>query len=360
MISKVRIITEDQNSYQKNNRGYMKNLSLIKYGLALGLSILTTTAFAADPCADAMGHTGSGSSVSGNKVGSISGTKWGYEQWYQGGNASMTYYSNGTFKANWSGSSDYLARVGFQYSGSGVDHKTKKYGVDYKYTKTGSASYGYIGIYGWTANAQVEYYIVDDWFSKPNTQYIGDQFGTLTVDGGTYTIHAYLRQQEPSKSGTSTFVQMFSVRNTPRQCGHIDVSAHFNKWDELFHGQTASLKGSKGGGSATLKLNNLTEMMLMTEAGGNASGSVDYTYFNMVDNVTPTDVKSVNNPLHIASSKFNAQENQSTQIFDMQGKFVGEVSASNFTLAEAISAKFHTTGIFFAKNLGVMQKINVR
>lgn len=287
MIKKNRIITEKQNSNQLKG-GYMRNLSLLKYGLALGLSVLTTTAFAADPCTDAMGHTGSGTNVSGNKTGSISGTPWGFEQWYQGGSGSMTYYSNGTFKANWSGSSDYLTRVGYRYGdgGSGVDHKTKKYAVDYKYTKTGSASYGYIGIYGWTAQSKVEYYIVDDWFSKPSTQYIGDQFGTLSVDGGTYTIHAYLRQQEPSKAGTSTFVQFFSVRNSPRQCGHIDISAHFKKWDELFTGQTANLKGSKGGGSATLKLNNLTEVMLMCEAGGNASGSVDYTYFNMTDNGT--------------------------------------------------------------------------
>ncbi len=294
MIKKFRIITENQNSYQIKG-GYMRNISLIKYGLVLGLSVLTTNIFAADPCTDNMGHSGNGTNVSGNQTGSISGTPWGFEQWYQGGNASMTYYSNGTFKANWSGSSDYLTRVGYRYGdgGSGVDHKTKKYGVSYKYTKTGSAGYGYIGIYGWTAQSKVEYYIVDDWFSKPSEQYIGKKFGSITVDGGTYSIHAYLRQNEPSKAGTSTFVQFFSVRDNPRQCGYIDISAHFRKWDELFTGQTAQLSGSKGGGSATLKLNNLTEVMLMCEAGGNASGSVDYTYFNMTDNATGVQQKAI-------------------------------------------------------------------
>ena len=260
----------------------MKKSSFAGFGIALMLG-LATSVFAADPCNDNMGHTGNGTNVSGNKVGSISGTKWGYEQWYQGGNASMTYYSNGTFKANWSGSSDYLTRVGFQYSGNGISHKTKHFAVDYKYTKTGSAQYGYIGIYGWTKNPETEYYIVDDWYSKPSENYVGEKFGEITVDGAKYTIHAFLRQQEPSKSGTSTFVQFFSIRETPRQCGHIDISAHFNKWDELFTGQTKQLKGSKGGGSAQLKFGNVTEVMLMTEAGGNATGSVDYTYFNMVD-----------------------------------------------------------------------------
>ena len=270
-----------------------------KAGVMLAMAFgLATAAYAADACNDNMGHTGNGRGVNGNSVGSISGTPWGFEQWYQGGNASMTYYDNGTFKANWSGSSDYLARVGYQYNGNGISHKTKKFAVDYKYTKTGNAQYGYIGIYGWTKNPETEYYIVDDWFSKPSEQYIGEKFGEITVDGAKYTIHAFLRQQEPSKSGTSTFVQFFSVRETPRQCGHIDISAHFNKWDELFTGQNKQLRGSKGGGSAQLKFGNVTEVMLMTEAGGNATGSVDYTYFDMTDNAkdNPTPTSSASTP----------------------------------------------------------------
>ena len=265
------------------------------YLAVMGLTVimgLATSAFAADACNDNMGHSGNGTQVSGNRVGPISGTPWGYEQWYQGGNASMTYYSNGTFKANWSGSGDYLTRVGYQYNGNGISHKSKNFAVDYKYSKTGNAQYGYIGVYGWTKNPETEYYIVDDWYSKPSENYVGEKFGEITVDGAKYTIHAFLRQSEPSKSGTSTFVQFFSIRETPRQCGHIDISAHFKKWDELFTGQNKQLKGSKGGASASLKFGNVTEVMLMTEAGGNATGSVDYTYFNMVDNATPSPTSS--------------------------------------------------------------------
>ena len=269
------------------------------YLAVMGLTVLmgfATSAFAADACNDNMGHSGNGTQVSGNRVGPISGTPWGYEQWYQGGNASMTYYSNGTFKANWSGSGDYLTRVGYQYNGNGISHKTKNFAVDYKYQKTGSAQYGYIGVYGWTKNPETEYYIVDDWFSKPSENYVGEKFGEITVDGAKYTIHAFLRQSEPSKSGTSTFVQFFSIRETPRQCGHIDISAHFKKWDELFTGQTKQLRGSKGGASASLKFGNVTEVMLMTEAGGNATGSVDYTYFNMTDNAQSSPTSSSSAP----------------------------------------------------------------
>ncbi len=261
-----------------------KNLG---FGMVAGIALAfgLSNSFAADACTDAMGHSGNGSTVTVNQTGSITGSPWGYELWADGGTNSMTYYPNGTFSAKWSNSNDFLARVGYRYgdNGSGVDHKTKHYTVDYKYTKNGHGSYGYIGVYGWTVNPQVEYYIVDDWYSQPNENYIGAKFGEITVDGATYTIHAYLRQDEYSKTGKSTFLQIFSVRKTPRQCGHIDISAHFNKWDELFTGQTATLKGSKGGGSTTLRFGRVTEVMLMNEAGGNSSGTVDYTYFNMTD-----------------------------------------------------------------------------
>lgn len=272
----------------------MSNLinKTLKAGIALAFGFAASS-FAADACKDEMGHVGNGTTISNNQTGSITGTKWGFEQWSGGGQQSMTYYSNGTFKANWSNNQDYLARVGFRYgdNGPGKDHNDYHYTVDYKYTKQGTASYGYIGVYGWTVDPQVEYYIVDDWYSQPNEQYVGAKFGEITVDGATYTIHAFLRQQEPSKTGTSTFLQIFSIRKTPRQCGHIDISAHFKKWDELFTGQQAQLRGSKGGGSTTLKFGRVTEVMLMNEAGGNATGSVDYTYFDMSDNGEPSEVK---------------------------------------------------------------------
>ena len=351
-----------------------KNFWGVGFALMMGLAVST---FAADPCNDNMGHSGNGSQVSGNKVGSISGTPWGYEQWYQGGNASMTYYSNGTFKANWSGSSDYLTRVGYQYNGNGIDHKSKNFAVDYKYTKTGNAQYGYIGVYGWTKNPETEYYIVDDWYSKPSEQYVGEKFGEITVDGAKYSIHAFLRQQEPSKSGTSTFVQFFSILETPRQCGHIDISAHFKKWDELFTGQQKQLRGSKGGGSASLKFGNVTEVMLMTEAGGNATGSVDYTYFDMTDKYeAPKSSSSIVKSSSSGSVKSSSSRGEwnwgrssssatdalpfMTQalatmdgqfmVFDMQGRTLGAIEVpAGSTIASAIKAKFKNTGIYLVK-----------
>ena len=270
----------------------MIKTNLFKAGALLAFG-LATSAFAVDACKDAMSvPQGQGHSVNGNMTGNISGTKWGFEQWSAGGSNSMTYYDNGTFKANWSNNQDYLARVGFRYgdSGPGKNVDGMQYTADYKYTKTGNASYGYIGIYGWTVNPQVEYYIVDDWYSKPSEQYVGPKQGEITVDGATYTIHTFIRDQEASKTGTSTFLQIFSIRQSPRQCGHIDIQAHFNKWNELFTGQSKTLPTSKNGQkSIELKFGNVTEVMLMTEAGGGASGSVEYTYFDMSENGQPSE-----------------------------------------------------------------------
>lgn len=344
-----------------------------------------------------MGHKGSGHAVSGNRTGSIGGTNWGFEQWAQGGNNSMTYYDNGTFKASWNNSGDYLARVGFRYgdNGSGVDHKTKHYAVDYKYTNQGSASYGYIGVYGWTVNPQTEYYIVDDWYSKPNEAYIGPKFGEIEVDGAKYTIHAFLRDNEPSKTGNSTFVQFFSVRETPRKCGHIDISAHFNKWDELFHGQTATLPTSKKGKkNATLKFGRVTEVMLMNEAGGSATGSIDYTYFNMVDNatstVTPKSSSSVAPPVPSSSSEEKTASSSSHhhhhgwgssssteslltvapgprlmtgsfQVFDMQGRMMGMVDLNgSVDLEQVLKARFQRLGVYLVKQGAKLYKVQVK
>ena len=169
----------------------------------LSLGLFTST-YAADACSDAMGHSGNGMKVNvscGNDgscqgLGKISGTSWGLEEWYSGGgNNSMTYYSNGTFSAEWSGAGDFLARVGFQYDNNLVDHKTKHYAVDYKYTKQSqSAGYGYIGVYGWTRNPDVEYYIVVatllfmDLFDTLGTL-IGASAGAGMVDKETGKIH---------------------------------------------------------------------------------------------------------------------------------------------------------------------------
>jgi len=253
-----------------------KFLEVTKVALFFGIAIgLATPAFA-DACSEKGGHTGNGTTTRGQNNSSVTGnignSGYHYEIWYQGGNNSMTYYSDGTFSAEWNGSNDFLARVGFKYNSTQTHDQIGYFTADYKFTKSGNASYSYIGIYGWTQNPLVEYYIVDDWFSKPSPQYLGTKKGEITVDGDTYDIYTYTRVNQPSIEGTSTFPQFFSVRRNARQCGHIDITAHFKKWAEV-----------------GLKLGKMYEVKVLAEAGGGATGKIDFTYFKMSNKGSPGD-----------------------------------------------------------------------
>jgi len=226
-----------------------------------------------DACKDVMGHEGSSKTTQGQNnqsvTGKIGSSGYHYEIWYQGGNNSMTYYDNGTFKASWSGTNDFLARVGLKYNEDKTHQQLGQIDAYFKWTKTGNAGgYNYIGIYGWTVDPLVEYYIVDDWYNKPGA-YLGQRKGEFTVDGDTYEIYQNTRVQQPSIKGTSTFPQFFSVRRSARSCGHIDISAHFKKWESL-----------------GMKMGKMYEAKVLIEAGG-GSGSFDVTYFKMTDGSSP-------------------------------------------------------------------------
>ena len=234
-----------------------------------------------------MGHVGTGKTYHGmnnhSVTGSVGSTPWDYELWYMGGNNSLTFYDNGTFTSQWSSTSEFYFTSGLRYSPL-IDHTTKHFALDYKYTKTGSASYGYIGVYGWTESPLTRFQIIDDWYTKPSIESSGTNFGTYAVDGATYTIYAIYRKQSPGLNGLQDFVEFYSIRETPRQQGHIDISAHFNKWDELFHGQTVTLASNSGDDVNTvISFGKIDRVMFICEVGS-ATGNIDCTYFDLTDN----------------------------------------------------------------------------
>ena len=224
-----------------------------------------------DPARDEMGHVGSGKTDQGRNNNtdtfSLDNTGWSGKIWYQGGNNSVTYYDNGTFKASWNGTNNYIMGLGYFYDkDSDVDPADMQYDCYFKHSKSGSAgSYSYIGIHGWTMDPLVEFYIVDDWYTKPGANLLGQRKGEFTVDGDKYEIYQNQRIAQPSIDGTQSFHQYFSVRTSARQSGHIDVSAHFKKFESL-----------------GMRMGKMYEVMYYIEAGG-GSGSLDCTYFFMSD-----------------------------------------------------------------------------
>ncbi|OUM63324.1 glycoside hydrolase family 11 protein, partial [Piromyces sp. E2] len=128
-----------------------------------------------------------------------------------------------------------------------------------------NVDYSYVGIYGWTRSPLVEYYIVDNWLSQsPPGDWVGNKkHGDFTIDGAEYTVYENTRTG-PSIDGDTTFKQYFSIRKSARDCGTIDISAHFAQWEKL--GMT---------------MGKMHEAKVLGEAGSNGSGTsgtADFPY----------------------------------------------------------------------------------
>jgi endo-1,4-beta-xylanase len=171
------------------------------------------------------------------------------------------YGADATFKANWSNVSDFLARVGLGWNSTQTFDQLGTIAAEFAYTKTGTGGgFSYIGIYGWSENPLVEFYIVEDWYGSAPPTGGGTRKGSFSVDGGTYNVYTHTQTNQPAiTGGNATFPQFFSVRQTARQCGHISITEHFKEWASL--GMT---------------LGKMEEARILVEVGG-GTGTIDFT-----------------------------------------------------------------------------------
>jgi hypothetical protein len=169
------------------------------------------------------------------------------------------------FSATWNNPGDFLARIGLTWDATKTDAQLGTISSDFAETKTGSGiGYNFIGIYGWSENPLHEYYIVEDWFGARPVP--GTQVGTITVDGGAYDVLTHTQTNQPDVFGTlSTFDQFYSVRQTPRSCGHISISQHFAAWANL-----------------GLQLGKMEEAKILVEVGNGGTGTITFTTATVV------------------------------------------------------------------------------
>jgi endo-1,4-beta-xylanase len=207
-----------------------------------------------------------GTQHSGNSQGGSNNLAW--QIWSNQGSGTLTTFSTPAFSAAWNNSGDYLGRLGFEWGNSGKTYD--QYGTitaGFTFKKTGSGGgFSYIGIYGWSTNPCVEWYILDDSFGNmPFTPYNSSQKGSTTmIDGENYKFYSNSTNGTGgSRCNQSSWSQFWSIRQKARQCGTITISDHFKGWD-----------------AAGMKLGNLLEAKILVETGG-GSGSVDFAVANL-------------------------------------------------------------------------------
>jgi endo-1,4-beta-xylanase len=219
------------------------------------------------PCPPATPKTGGTQYCGSSGEGSVGNTGYSYNLYSDGqGSGCMTVYGvDATFKANWMNVGDWIGRVGLSFDKTKTYDQIGTFSSDFAYTMTGitTGGFGNIGIYGWSVSPLHEYYIAENWLGKkPNFTKVG----TFTIDGeGTYDVMTNTQTNQPNITGTNaTFVQFWSVRQTPRECGHVSISKHFAEWASL-----------------GLQLGDLEEARILVEAQNN-SGTIDFTTATVV------------------------------------------------------------------------------
>jgi len=234
--------------------------------LSVAISLAIAFAFADDPCSEAnskqLSTTGSGVTTwNGTKGATVlygSGDDAiGVEAWTEAGGdkTKLTWFGQNqgggsAFRAEWTNSTDYLGRLGYQWGNNGK--KWNALGdlcVDYNYTRSANGtggSYSYLGIYGWTIGSSnsAEYYIVEDWFGtgqqgKNNLGNNCDSLGIITVDNKKYAVITCVRPQGSGcvSCNNQAFGQVFSIRqgmtSNTSKCGTISIKKHFDEWTKM-------------------------------------------------------------------------------------------------------------------------------
>ncbi|MCL2577115.1 MAG: glycoside hydrolase family 11 protein [Defluviitaleaceae bacterium] len=220
-----------------------------------------------------------------------------YEAWtdHRGADGiSMTIYNDGSFFGEWTRTYNTLFRVGRRFPRNTRIDSLGEVSVSYsapEFRTSGGATY--LGLYGWTRDPLIEWYIMDSWIDFNVMQIAGTDnvvhHGTVTTNGHVYDIVTNWRINQPSIAGErmSTFLQIFSIRQNSRRnrtsttplSGTIDVSAHFEAWEKRIEPQTLTI-GERTHTASFIASAALHEIMFLVEGFGGeqfstGSGRVD-------------------------------------------------------------------------------------
>ncbi len=179
-----------------------------------------------------------------------------WQNYVSGGSASISFPQAGTypgnFAVNWSNVGDVVSGKGWNPGA----WRTIGYNVGAL-----SGSYNFFGIYGWTTNPLIEYYVCEFGSVTWGATYVG----SLNSDGHTYGVYKHQQFNQPSIIGTATFWQYLSNwGGSWTGSNHaVTMPNHFNYWNSHIGGM----------GSQNLQI-------LAVEAYGNKSGYCNATVWS--------------------------------------------------------------------------------
>jgi endo-1,4-beta-xylanase len=152
------------------------------------------------------------------------GTDHGYfwTLYREGGSGSISFPQAGTYAGNfaisYSGVTDIVGGKGWSTGST----RTINYNIGAL-----SGGYNFVGIYGWTTNPLIEYYVSEKG-SIPGSI----SFGTMSSDGHTYNCTKFQRVSKPSIIGTATFWQYIdNWGGAPTGSNQkVTMANHVNNW----------------------------------------------------------------------------------------------------------------------------------
>lgn len=179
------------------------------------------------------------------------GTNNGYfwSLYREGGSASITFGSGGNFAISYSNVTDVVGGKGWN-PGSARN-------IGYNVGAL-SGSYNFVGIYGWTTNPLIEYYV-----AEMGSVTGGTYINNVSSDGHSYSFYKQQRVNAPSIIGTATFWQYKDTwgGSSTGSNRSVNMTNHINNWRS---------RGGQGFGSYNYQI-------LALEAWGNKSGYINAT-----------------------------------------------------------------------------------